>query len=93
MLPCRSRDESTARQGAPAKEGAADKAKAATPPKKDISSPPSRPKMPPAEYAPKLPVAPLTDRTKDYKSVKDRHVRLYISADFCKVVANWTQVS
>ena len=56
-----------------------------------MASPPAR-KLPPPEYAPKLPVAPLTELDRDYKSVKDRHARLYISADFCKVVAAWSQV-
>ena len=77
--------------GAPAKEVVADKRKATPPTKQKLASPPTR-KLPPPEYAAKLPSAPLTELNRDYKSVKDRYTRLYISADFCKVVAAWAQV-
>ena len=55
------------------------------------SPPPLRRREP--DYAVKLSTRPVTALERDYNDVIDRYPRLYVSADFAKIVSAWVQVN
>ncbi|KAK9801969.1 hypothetical protein WJX73_003604 [Symbiochloris irregularis] len=89
----RSKDEPVTKDNTAAKES--DKAKVAPDaPKRAVASPPAERRKPvPTEYGAKIPSAPLTELSRDYKNTRDRYSRLYIPLDFCKLVSCWTKES
>ena len=54
------------------------------------SPPPLRRREP--DYVVKLSARPVTAPERDYNDVIDRYPRLYVSADFAKIICAWVQV-
>ena len=55
------------------------------------SPPPPRRREP--DYIVKLSKRPVTGLERDYSDVIDRYPRLYVSADFAKIIFAWVQVN
>ena len=53
---------------------------------------PVKERKPPPEYAVKVATRPYVTLNRDYMDVMLRYTRLYVSADFAKVVSVWSQV-
>ena len=53
---------------------------------------PVKERKPPPEYAVKVAARPYVTLNRDYMDVMLRYTRLYVSADFAKVVSVWSQV-
>lgn len=64
----------------------------ASPPRRSPPRRPSPARRKEPEYSVRLSSRPVVTLERDYQEVIHRHARLYVSADFSKVVSTWAKV-